>query len=229
MSNVIRDAIKSVRRDMEDRDYEGERKRHRMEICRIPLNYEDVSLGYVPDHAPYREKIVTWQKRFLEAARSAKQYPGLYLHGPAGSGKSALAAGIATFMSGKGMGTLWLNYSELFEVAKEDPPWVEKVDEGMWTFAKRCHLLVIDDVNQAVASDNAYTALLDAKFEELVRIRVARGLTTIITSNFSLDDLREDARMALAGVIEESSYALRIAGMNFRTLRRRKREKREPL
>lgn len=229
MSDAYQDAIEQTREDMADRDYESERKHHRMQICRIPLLYEDVSLGFVPDDATYREKIVTWQKRFLEAAQAAKRYPGLYLHGPAGSGKSALAAGIATFMSGKGMGTLWLNYGELFDVAKHDPAWVDKVDEGMWSFAQRCHLLVIDDANQAVSRGNTYTDLVDAKFEELVRTRVARGLTTIITSNFTLDNLRESGREVLADVIDESSYTLEINAMNFRYLRRRRRDRKEPL
>lgn len=207
------DAIRAeaVRTAEDDERRDAER---RLTLMNVPRNYWDVSMDLIPDRAEHKAKLRTWHERFLEELRAERHPFGLYLFGPVGSGKSAIAAGILRWAIRYRAYGYFLPAADLVRVAMEDPPLNDLVDEGVWSYARRVKLLVLDDLGRG-GGKNSYGALMWDRAEELLRCRLSLGLTTVITSNADLDDLGQQ-HPGLASVVRESCYELKIAGVDYR-------------
>lgn len=210
----------------EQRSRESEMRRmaqeRRYEIARIPRGFWGVSIDAIPDFE-YKRKIKSWTKKFIDHVRRREPFPGLYLHGPLGSGKSAIAARLLAILTDSGIPGLWMDYSEIVDIATNDPIVNDGTNQGLWDYANSARIVVIDDVGRGIA-ENAFTQLQTRRVEELLRSRWSQGLATIVTSNGTLDSLREADLDSLASILDESCYDIEIKGANFRGWKAKRKE-----
>lgn len=188
----------------------------RLKLARVPRNYWDASLEMIPDQLEYKRQVYSWLDKYLDRLRGGTEaFPGLYLYGPLGSGKTGLAAAVMKRLFSHKVPGVWLNYSEIVDVAANDPANVDGTSEGLWSYAQHARIAVVDDVLRGGVTNN-YSALQLRRVEELLRNRWNLGRATILTGNFALSVLREHDVDSLASVIEESTYDLAVKGANFR-------------
>lgn len=211
--------IRAVRAEMERTQEEQDRvdlERH-LRLMNVPKRLWGVSLDKIPDRAPHKAKLLRWHDLYTEALRERRFSPGLFLYGNAGSGKSAIAAGILRWALQFRVYGYFLSAADLVKVALDNPPLNDLVEEGTWDYALRCRLLVLDDLGRG-AGQNSYGSLMWSRAEELLRRRLADELTTVVTSNISLEELRaQSGNEALANVLDESSYLMQVGGIDYRS------------
>lgn len=134
-----------------------------------------------------------------------------FINGQTGSGKTMICNIISKYLSERGMKLKYMNWLSEMNNAKQNH---NKFDSYEWNKIKTVELLYIDDFvkNQTAKkygdNDEYYHVLRDVpQFEhdkamELINYRSERGLMTIISTEYTLDDL-ESWNGALAGRISE--------------------------
>lgn len=196
-------------------DSERREKEHIHRINRVPRRYWEVSMDLIPDQLPHKSQLQNWHRLYLEERRKGVTFPGLYLSGPTGSGKSAIAAGVIKWGRNNGMDGLWIDYNEIIDLKTNDPRWIREVTNGIWDYAHRAHILVVDDVFRG-GYENKYHNFQAVVLENLVRYRLSQELTTIMTSNLPLAEFSGVGLESMANVIDEACYEIKVTGANFR-------------
>lgn len=211
--------IRATRAEMAATQAERERadlERH-LRLMNVPKHLWDVSLDKIPDKAPHKAKLLRWHDLYLEGLRERAFVPGLFIHGNHGSGKSAIAAGILRWALQFRVYGYFLPAADLVKAALDNPPLNDLVDEGVWDYALRCRLLVLDDLGRG-SSANSYSALMWTRAEELLRSRLAADLTTIVTSNGTLEAIGNvTGHDGLPNILAESCYELPVVGLDYRS------------
>lgn len=127
---------------------------------------------------------------------------GTYLYGLPGRGKTWAAACCVRMAVERGLTARLVTAKALLDAIKAEYDGGERVALGQ---AERCSLLALDDLGV-----ERPTAWAMETISALIDVRVSSGLPTVVTSNYSLGDLRkrwdgmEGARLAsrIAGACE---------------------------
>ena len=133
-----------------------------------------------------------WQRALLSRAKAwtrQAEYPFLYLGGKSGTGKTHLAISALAVLMRKGHDVLFVNWREESRDMKmqmtDFPTYNAKLER-----LKRVNVLFIDDFLWAprggIPSDEDFRLS-----KEIVDVRTARGLKTIITANYTVRKLCE--------------------------------------
>ncbi|MCX8125837.1 MAG: ATP-binding protein [Dehalococcoidia bacterium] len=133
--------------------------------------------------------------RAFEAARSFAARPEgwLVFIGPAGSGKTHLAAAIANERLKQGQPVFYITTADLLDhLRRASSPNAETTTEDLFDQVKNIPLLVIDDLNLETA-----TAWGREKVEQLLNHRFNARMPTIITVDRPLEELDERLRARL--------------------------------
>lgn len=131
---------------------------------------------------------------FNHAQHYAKDLNGwLLLQGGYGSGKTHLAAAVANFVVGLGVPTLFLTVPDLldalrFAYGSEDTTFEERFDQ-----IRSAKLLVLDDFG----TQNA-TGWAQEKLFQIINYRYINKLSTVVTTNLSLDEIEPRIRSRLS-------------------------------
>lgn len=142
-----------------------------------------------------RKGLGELQSASLEAAYNhARHYAQklngwLLLQGGYGSGKTHLAAAVANFVVGLGVPTLFLTVPDLLDALRyaydaEDTTFEERFDQ-----IRNAKLLVLDDFG----TQNA-TGWAQEKLFQIINYRYINKLSTVITTNLSLDEIEPRIR-----------------------------------
>lgn len=145
-----------------------------------------------------------------ERRAEAFPYRGFYLSGGYGGGKSTLACA-AAFEACIEVGRPGARYYTASSIYVQN----RDVRQQMFERAKTCNLLVLDDFPGSVRLDSQSFAL--TFFDNLFQTRYNRELCTIVTSNRSIESLREDADLGYIGSrLLELTYPVEIVGKDLR-------------
>jgi DNA replication protein DnaC len=117
----------------------------------------------------------------------------LLLQGGYGCGKTHLAAAVANFVVGMGVPTLFLTVPDLLDALRfaygaEDTTFEERFDQ-----IRNANLLILDDFG----TQNA-TGWAQEKLFQIVNYRYINKLSTVFTTNLSLDEIEPRIRSRLA-------------------------------
>lgn len=133
----------------------------------------------------------------------------MLLQGGYGSGKTHLAAAIANFAVGMGVPTLFLTVPDLLDALRvsynsEDTTFEERFDQ-----IRNARLLVLDDFG----TQNA-TGWAQEKLFQIVNYRYINKLSTVVTTNLSLDEIEARIRSRLCD--PDLVSAVRISAPDYR-------------
>lgn len=138
------------------------------------------------------------QQKFSKAYEAAKSYAAspegwLVLLGPAGSGKTHLAAAVANERLRQGQSAFYITSADLMDhLRRASNPAAETPAEDIFDLVKNTPLLVLDDLNLETA-----TAWGREKLEQLLNHRFNARMPTIITADRPLEEMDERLRARL--------------------------------
>ena len=175
----------------------------------VPERYWDSSLKIVPDKLEHREKMRKYVENLPEMLGKGV---GLYLWSDEnGTGKTSLSAIVvkealrygrtAFFEESSRLKTRLVN-KEAFEEGTSVEARIEMVD-----------LLVLDDIGKEYRTNSGYAENL---IETLVRNRVQKVRTTIMTGNVPPRDLQKLYSEDFSALMKESMIPINVTGYDFR-------------
>ncbi|MGO4540352.1 ATP-binding protein [Paenibacillus sp. 2TAB19] len=173
---------------MEQEVQEAERKERR---ARLEKNYKHSIMS----ERLKRVSFDSFQLRrgteavYYEAKRFAEEFEsvtcGLMIYGGVGNGKSHLAAAIHHEVEKKGYVSLFLDVSQLFNIAKDTFKNSSKITlTDIINAAVDCDLLTLDEIGSGVLTETEYNDIL------FPIINGREGKKTNYTSNLNLNQLR---------------------------------------
>ena len=180
-----------------------------LDLMGIPINHWDAKFRYIPDGLRHKEVVREYCDNIRENLQKGQ---GLYLWGEYSTGKSALAAICLKAAANHRIVGRWVRAKELpnIQISKQ-----RDESEGLYyETLKNCPLLVLDEFQ--MREDIKYTENLA---EDVIRFRIDNKLSTVITSNVVVTDLKQ-RYPALYAVLQEAVYPVKVHGHDFRQPRK---------
>lgn len=176
----------------------------------IPKIHRHASLERIPETCDHKEVVERWSENIRSYCSVGYS---LYMGGPYSQGKSANAAIIAQSAVSQKTPMRWVCCSDICDIKfnhSED-----------WKQLFTTPLLILDEL----MLQGQTLSERDRLVERLVRERIATSKTTIITSNLSIKDLKEDFP-SLTAALSECFEAVLVKGHDFRKDKKKELEKR---
>lgn len=178
----------------------------------LPERYWEASLNVIPDHLDYKHKI----KKYLDnLVGMMEQGIGLYLwSAEQGTGKTSVAALIAKEALRYGKTVFFEESSRLKGMLINK----EQFEEGTSIEARieMVDLLVLDDIGKEYRTSSGYA---ENAIETLVRARVQKVKTTIMTGNIHPKDMKKIYSEYFSALLKESVVPVNVTGYDFREAR----------
>lgn len=192
----------------------------RYDIGRVPAELRRATLAAVPETRPHREKVVNWMRYYADDVKHGKTPSGLYLYGPYGSGKSSLLAGILMWAIRNRVLGVWTSFTELYKARRDNPPFHEHSDNGLWDTLLSAQLVAVDDLFRHASERGKMDALAA---EELLEARSARGLATVLSGNLDIETIAAGDFKRVASLLTGSCYDVAVTGTDYRSALKKKR------
>lgn len=171
-----------------EREMASAKTRNRVQLfdnAGVPLKYQSYTMkGYIEAAAGDRGKAAAIETiRNLQATgfvnRGENRYPGLYLYGNTGVGKTGALSPLFVWMLREGRIGFWVQYHELLAQARDFES--GKVEERIHAL-QRADAVMIDDFGDPSASRMATDWSREVIFR-IIDYRANHYLTTLVTSN----------------------------------------------
>lgn len=149
-------------------------------------NFDTLSYDYYKGEDLIRfQNTVKECKSFINSFRS--DYHNLFFYGTVGTGKSFLSGCIAKELIEKGSSVIYFSASELFETLSKNLFNYKNREEALSLNEELmgCDLLIIDDLGTEFTNN-----VVVSQFFSLLNERHLNSKSTIISTNLSLEDLR---------------------------------------
>lgn len=146
-------------------------------------------------------------------------YRNLFFYGTVGTGKSFLSGCIAKELMDQGYSVIYFGAAGLFDLLSKVSFNAKNRDERQNTYSDlyRCDLLIIDDLGTELT--NQFTA---SQLFSLLNERHLGKKSTLISTNFSLAELRDRYSDRIFSRITSNFEVCRLAGEDIRMYRLRK-------
>lgn len=164
--------------------YEGMKKRQELfKSHKIPKSV----LSSTFDTIDYDERsdVIMQALEYCDLFQKGIPKHGLYLHGNFGVGKSHIAAAIANYLTDLGIDCFMVYVPDFVQEVYQS---IQKgTTHQLVDAVKQVKVLILDDIG----AENLNPWIRDEIFGSILQHRMAEELTTIFTSNLSLDELQE--------------------------------------
>ena len=180
-------------------------------------NFSNLSTEYYQGEDLVRfEKAVITCKNFTNNFNS--DYHNLFFYGTVGTGKSFLSGCIAKEVLDKGCSVIYFSAAKLFEtLSKYSFDYKSRDDlSGIYEDIYTCDLLIIDDLGTEMTNKFVSTQLFSCLNE-----RHLRKKSTIISTNLSLEDLRETYSERIFSRITSNYEVCKLSGPDIRMYKKR--------
>lgn len=212
--------------DCRDTGYIGREKCHCLRQAEISLLYEQsgiedllksnnfsqLSYDYYTGEALalFRHAVETCQS-FIEKFNS--DYRNLFFYGTVGTGKSFLSGCVAKELMDQGHSVIYFGAASLFHLLSSVSFDVKSREERQHTYTDlyQCDLLIIDDLGTELT--NQFTA---SQLFSLLNERHLGKKSTLISTNFSLAQLRDRYSDRIFSRITSNYQVCRLAGEDIR-------------
>lgn len=150
-----------------------------------------------------RADVIMQAIEYCESFQKGIPRNGLYLHGNFGVGKSHIAAAVANYLTGLGIDCFMIYVPDFVQEVYQS---IQKGNTHQLIDAvKQVKVLILDDIG----AENLNPWIRDEIFGAILQHRMAEELTTIFTSNLSLNELQNHLAYTSKGGKEEMK-AVRI-------------------
>ncbi len=163
--------------------------------------------------------------RFRGAVRTSKEfiknfetlYPNLLFYGTVGTGKSFLSICIAKEILEMGHSVLYFSAASLFSMIQTNTYDFKKSEElrSLYDDLYNTELLIIDDLGTEHVSNTSIPQLFTC-----INERLNRNKSTIITTNFSLDDIKSMYSERVSSRIASSYHLCKLTGKDIRIMKK---------
>jgi len=180
-----------------------------LKIIGIPKNHWETRLKYIPEECTHRKALTEYCENIIQNVAEGQ---GLYLWGDYSMGKSGAGAICLKAAASHRIFGRWVRAKDLpnIQIQKHIEP---QTGEEVFDKLRFTPLLVIDEFQ--LRGKVQYTESL---VEDVIRFRVDRKLSTIVTSNVILSDLKLNYP-AMYAVLQEALYPVHCKGHDFRVSR----------
>ena len=190
--------------------------------AKIPLKYVDKTFADYVVHE-HNQNAVNWAHYIITTPISEMQKNGLYLYGDSGRGKTFLAAIIAQEMIQTYRTVIFGDVPSLLDDLRSTfNSKSEKQIEDVMNYLTKAEVLVLDDIGTEKATDWAVERLY-----LIINNRYNSGKITIVTSNYTLDELNYHYNLAdskigdrITSRLKEMCSVARIGGCNWREVKK---------
>lgn len=163
--------------------------------------------------------VVERSKAFIETFENKPNNRGnILIYGETGLGKTFLTNCIAKELLDKKHSVLYLSANELFEEALGGFLMQQKKElEDLYKYVYNCELLVIDDLGTELTN-----TFVQSQLFEIINKRELSGLSTLISTNLSMIQLRDRYSERIMSRIIANYTVFNIYGDNIRYQKRKK-------
>ena len=216
--------------DCKDTGYIGNEKCHCFKQKIIETLYDKSNLRAMTREANFKLLSESYYqgedlKRFQGARRAAEDfvnnfdsdYQNLFIYGTVGTGKSFLSICIADAIIKKGHSVIYFSSQGLFELIAENTfDYKTKQNlRAIYDDLYECELLVIDDLGTEMSS--TFTA---SELFALLNERESRKKSTIITTNYSLEQLQNTYSDRIFSRVASNFKLLKLSGPDIRKVKK---------
>ncbi|HBY20108.1 MAG: hypothetical protein A2Y24_08955 [Clostridiales bacterium GWE2_32_10] len=190
-------------------------------------NFDNFNFEYYSDEKYPTQKLTPQEniKRIYQIAHDFahnfdKQFTNLLFYGSPGTGKTYLCNCIAKDLLDAGKGVLYLTAFELFKLI-EDDRFNKKDDEteertNFLDSIFKADLLIIDDLGTEF-----HTTLSNASFFNCINTRLLHKKTTVISTNFTLENLQKTYSARIVSRVLGNYKTLEFYGRDIRQIKKR--------
>ena len=219
--------------DCKDTGYIEGRKCHCFRQAEISLLYEQSNISRMLERENFSTLSYEYYKgedltRFQNAVETCKKftqnfridYHNLFFYGTVGTGKSFLSGCIAKELIENGYSVIYFSAAGLFETLSQFSFDYKNKDElhGIYEDLYTCDLLIIDDLGTEL-TNNFVTSQLFSCLNE----RHMRRKSTIISTNLSLEELRNRYLDRIFSRITSNYILCKLSGPDIRIYRKLKK------
>lgn len=212
--------------DCRDTGYIGREKCHCLRQAEISLLYEQSGIEdmlkrnnfSLLSYEYYTGEALALFRHAVETCRSFiknfnSDYRNLFFYGTVGTGKSFLSGCVAKELMDQGHSVIYFGAAGLFDLLSSVSFDVKNRDERQSTYSDlyRCDLLIIDDLGTELT--NQFTA---SQLFSLLNERNLGKKSTLISTNFSLAELRDRYSDRIFSRITSNFEVCRLAGEDIR-------------
>lgn len=180
----------------------------------VPPRYAEFTLQSYIDLAaglPGKEKAIGVVRYYLEHGQAfdgERAFPGLFLWGEPGVGKTGLLSPLFTHLLRSGKSGVWLSYPDLMAAMRsfEDGNVEERMVE-----LQRTDILFVDDFGDPNSQRTASDYSRDTVFR-IVDYRLTHHLPMLITSNLGPGAVVDQFHQRIARRMNEACLAVRVTG-----------------
>lgn len=178
-------------------------KRH-LERANIPERYwSDVRLGNIPDSAPYKEDLLRYLRNLEE---NVERGDGLLLYSQSnGTGKTAISTIVLRMALMLGYTGFFIRAAALQKAEVTDRAFDEF--ELVSDRVRNVDVLVLDDLGKEHKAKSGFT---ESMVEDVIRERVQRAKTTIITMNLLPGQLDTEYSKDFRNVLKEAFLTIHV-------------------
>lgn len=180
-------------------------------------NFSTLSFRYYEgDDLRRFEAAVQISKKFAETFK--EDYQNLFFYGTVGTGKSFLSGCIAAELLQKGNSVIYFSSSGLFDTLARfsfDAKSKEALHDLYEDFYN-CDLLIIDDLGTEITNSFVTSQLFSCLNERYLRSR-----STLISTNLSLEELRDRYSDRIFSRITSSFHLCKLTGPDIRIMKKR--------
>lgn len=207
------------------RVYADEQRKELSSLLNIDReNFDSFSLDYYDDepgpngNSPRKHMQMVYTACLRYADRFSRNGENLFLSGKTGLGKTFLSACIAARVSEKGFSVVYetaVNLTAQCERAHFDRGADNREAEADMRRYLSCDLLILDDLGTELITSFSIAALYD-----VINSRLRTGRSMVISSNFSIDDIRKKYSPQIASRLEGEFENLKFYGKDIRLIKR---------
>lgn len=157
----------------------------------------------------YAKQAYDYARQFVDNFKNDSG--NICLMGQTGVGKTFLSNCMAKALMDKGVSVLYFTASELFEILRENT--FERTEESHDNakLISECELLIIDDLGAGM--NNSF---ISAQLFQCINNRLIGGKSTVISTNLSLSELRDEYSERLTSRIISNYKILMLYGEDLR-------------